>query len=558
MNKKLIIALLALSLLSPVFAREFHIKSADITINVLSNGLVNVVENRTYAFSGCYSVIYREIPLLAESFITEFEGFSNEPFYETRPTKAGAYVYEFNFNAEQCNKDVNAVMVYNMSRAVDTYDDASSLQYVFWGRGEPYVDSLKFTINLPEPIIDYWLHNTLSSNTISSSNNSVQFSAVNNAEGQWFEIQVLFNRLSDNTFSHMHEGVIVEEQRRTEAGYLMQGVFQTIFSIIFILLPFIAFYFVYAKYGREEKVDYNKVYEQEPPSKDSPALVSAKLNTPYSAEPSLDAFIAVIFDLAERKYLSIMGDKEKVVIKLLEKGAEDLEKYEAAVLDFLKSYSSNNILVWKEFEKKLQSYSDSEKFQKMLQSWKGLVRAKISKEEYFNNKGNNVFLLFSIASILIFGLISVLFVQGALVAFFISLLILIVLNIVSRTILGRWTEKGRLFELSWRAFKKFLNDYSLISKHPPQSIVIWEKYLVYALVLGAADNVIKAMKVYVPNFEKAGNVSVFYYHPYFYHSMRSALFASSVMSAPSSGGRGFGGGTGGFGGGHGGGGSGAR
>ena len=66
-------------------------------------------------------------------------------------------------------------------------------------------------------------------------------------------------------------------------------------------------------------------------------------------------------------------------------------------------------------------------------------------------------------------------------------------------IFGQWTKKGRLFYLKWSNFKKFLKDNSLINEHPPESIVVWKKYLIYGAALGVADNVYKSMKLQEKN-----------------------------------------------------------
>ncbi|VVB74490.1 Uncharacterised protein [Candidatus Tiddalikarchaeum anstoanum] len=616
--KKLALTLLVLLFLSPVFARDFHVKSANITINVLDNGLVNVVEEKTYTFIGCYSIIYREIPTLAESYITGFEGSSNEPFYSTTPGDSSNYIYEFNFNNPQCDRDTSVIMVYNMSHAVDAYTDASSLQYVFWGRGEPKADNVYMTINMPTPLIEYWVHNAELSNNYYNTTKSVIFSASNVAEGHWFEIQILANPLTNTEQANVHSGTIIDEQKAVETGYTLSSVLNFISFILFISFPIFLFYFIYQKYGREFEVDYKRTYENEPPTSESPALLSATLNAYSTCEPSMDAFTATIFYLAEKKYLSIKGDEKNVIITFNEKSTEELEESEIKVLDFLKKYSKEGSLVWQSFEKKLQDYDESSKFQKLFSDWKKIVREKINKEDYFINEGNNKYLKYSALMLGVFGIITffsnmisaftiislifylpfifiiyslikgnnpigfflLIFVAFHMLGFFggillvandarvfgfvCSFILTIILNIVSAKILGKWTEKGRLFSLRWEGFKKFLEDYSLLNEHPPQSIIIWEHFLVYAIVLGVADNVIKVMKVKVPNFDKASNVSVFYYHPHFYHTMHNSFLSSSNVSRSSSGhygghgGGGFGGGGGGFGGGHGGGGGGAR
>uniref|UniRef100_UPI0038672F4B DUF2207 family protein n=1 Tax=Methanobrevibacter sp. TaxID=66852 RepID=UPI0038672F4B len=117
-------------------------------------------------------------------------------------------------------------------------------------------------------------------------------------------------------------------------------------------------------------------------------------------------------------------------------------------------------------------------------------------------------------------------------------------------IFGQWTEKGRVFYLKWKNFKEFLKDNSLINEHPPESIVVWKKYLIYGTSLGVAKSVEKAMNLHVPNVSDYDD-GVFLYHYYGYHTFYHAhSSAGSTTSSSDSGSFGsFGGGSGGGGGG---------
>ncbi len=100
----------------------------------------------------------------------------------------------------------------------------------------------------------------------------------------------------------------------------------------------------------------------------------------------------------------------------------------------------------------------------------------------------------------------------------------------------------------WDNFKKYLNDFSLIKEYPPESIVIWNKYLVYATALGVADNVQKAMKELVPeSYIDDDELYRFRFYGGYMIFASSFSTASSTVSPDSPGG--VGGGSGGGGGG---------
>ena len=104
MKKKLLILLLFFCL-SVGFSKSYFIKNADVNIVVQSDGLVSVTEQLTFSFDGCYRVIYREIPLFSNDEIINFVGESTESFFETKPGEPDYFIYEFNFNELQCNKE---------------------------------------------------------------------------------------------------------------------------------------------------------------------------------------------------------------------------------------------------------------------------------------------------------------------------------------------------------------------------------------------------------------------------------------------------------------------
>lgn len=119
-------------------------------------------------------------------------------------------------------------------------------------------------------------------------------------------------------------------------------------------------------------------------------------------------------------------------------------------------------------------------------------------------------------------------------------------------IFGQWTQEGRLFYLKWKNFKKFLKDNSLINEHPPESIVIWKKYLIYGTALGVADNVYKAMKLQEKNISDYDDDIFLYHHYGGYYMMHHAFETGQTAANPSSDAGGFGGLGGGSGGGGGG------
>ena len=130
----------------------------------------------------------------------------------------------------------------------------------------------------------------------------------------------------------------------------------------------------------------------------------------------------------------------------------------------------------------------------------------------------------------------------------------------------RRSEQGNEDYVRWMAFKNFLKDFSTFEDYPMPSIIVWEKYLVYASEFGIAKKVEEQMNL---KFKKMDlNAQEYFDNPsssylryrfscyYFHHRISSTYTIANTTIANSSssngskggfgGGRSFGGGGGGM------------
>ena len=62
----------------------------------------------------------------------------------------------------------------------------------------------------------------------------------------------------------------------------------------------------------------------------------------------------------------------------------------------------------------------------------------------------------------------------------------------------RRTKIGALEAARWSAFRRYLEDFSRLEEAPPIAIGLWEEYLVYAIALGVAEDVLEAARLRAP------------------------------------------------------------
>jgi uncharacterized membrane protein len=134
---------------------------------------------------------------------------------------------------------------------------------------------------------------------------------------------------------------------------------------------------------------------------------------------------------------------------------------------------------------------------------------------------------------------------------------------LSRTIKRRSNEAAELFA-QYGALKRYMKDFGRMQEKPPDAVVLWEQFLVYAVVFGIADQVVKDMQLRIPEVVQDPAFGRMYWLMFPMHGggfadspfsqmsesfTQSLAVATSSSSSGSGGGGGFSGGGGGGGGG---------
>lgn len=114
------------------------------------------------------------------------------------------------------------------------------------------------------------------------------------------------------------------------------------------------------------------------------------------------------------------------------------------------------------------------------------------------------------------------------------------------------TDVGRAYLAEIAGFKKYLEDFSLLDEHEIGAAAVWQDYMVWAVLLGVADKVIKELRDLYPErveewdaYDRRVVVTRGYYHG-MYSSMRAREQEIQAQRSSGSGGRASFGGGGGF------------
>ena len=588
-NKIAILIILSLVILSSANAiyaedRDYYIRDALIDLTVNSDGMLQVNESYTYSFDGKFNGVYRDILLKAgeniENITVQIDGaYGNyEVVDEGDYKRIIVYLWADEDHTQKIeDQEVTVTYSYNLTNVVTIFNDIGSLQYKLWGENwDCRVEKVTANIHLPgNSSYSYFLNPEYYNLSDSLDGDTIHIETSRIPKGNFYELQVIMP-LSDfeNATYAKHENAngkeeILKQQEDYKNSVNFWGSLYDIFSVLCVISP-LSLIFIYLRHGREPKVNYQGIYERELPTDDPPEVVNALIdNKGTIGKPNMKGFEASIMNLIDRNVFKMHveeGEHTKdLILEFDESKYDTLSKPEQTIYDTMENFSQDGLLNVSQLSSQLNNETSGKYFQSKLDTWKDdvvntyLGDDKVSK--YFNDSGSTFSTLFTIGGIVLAIILIIVAIFSSHPASWYILIGAVFLGAVSLLVLflpedifGQWTPEGRVYYLKWKNFKKFLSDNSLIKEHPPESIVVWNKYLVYGTALGVADEVYKAMKLYEPNIHENDyyGSDLYWFHSYAGLSMMHSAFNEGISAANPSDGGGFGGVGGGSGGGGGG------
>jgi uncharacterized membrane protein len=351
-----------------------------------------------------------------------------------------------------------------------------------------------------------------------------------------------------------------------------------------VLAALVSVFMLWRRYGRKHPTVFDGDYYRDLPAGYSPAELSVLWN--FKAMNAND-ITATIMDLARRQFLfleedtvqvrRLLGSKEVTTFRLTFMPAPEpaaLRKPEEAVLrpheEELIDYLKNDIGGGKDYIylTDIEEYAKKhgQEFHAWWSGWTSDIIAKCEAYNFFDSNGNlTVFTVLGGVALFVLGF--VLAARIGVIGWAMIIAGIIIFAVPLR--FKRRSVTGQEDYVRWAAFKRFLEHFSEMQRHEIPSLIIWEYYLVYAVTLGVAKEVIKQLEVVFPNMQEGdyrfGQGWMMYgtYHTgmnaltnsfdgigeSFERALNSAEKAVSKASSGSGGGGGFSGGGGGGGGG---------
>ncbi len=344
-------------------------------------------------------------------------------------------------------------------------------------------------------------------------------------------------------------------------------------SLVWLGTAIILTIVVFKKSKDSKKTNFSMQYYRDFPADYGPEVLQ------YLLEKKIDekSLSATILNLIYKKVLTveeIEGKKKKDYKLLKEEATIELTEQEKTVLHLLiDTVGNGQEVILSGFQKYGSSLSRAQDF---MQDYNDFLKEskKAAQKEAFYQSYPGVLTGAVIVCFLGFmvSFIGFVFEVGFWPAYLAGLigLVLAIMNLTRRF----YTPKGAEHYAKWMAHKRFLEDFSRFDEKELPEVILWDKYLVYATILGCADELSKQMEVKINAMDTSSDtVIVGGYHPFLHsYMLHSAIYSSvnqsvhsavassrsAIAASRSSSGGGFGGGSVGGGGSFGGGGGGGR
>ena len=464
---------------------------------------------------------------------------------------------------------------YKVEDAIAKYNDYAELYWQFIGEDfEIDAEKITGTILLPmnaqsKEDIRVWGHTEdLNGEIYVTDTNKIEFTINRYSSGNYVEVRTLFPNAmiasTNRTYDRDILGTVLDEETKwaDEANARREAKKIFIYVVIGILSLITVFFIIkmfknikkLRKMDKKIKPSTELDYFRELPYEEAtPAEALFVITSGYNKSFS-SSFAANILDLCLKKYITLeleekgsITKSDVVKINLLEdKNIENLKDDQKLTWNFLKQVAKDkNTLTTKDITKYLEKHTS--KVQILDKDLEKIIEnEEVNRGNYIKERQKENMNYQGICAVYIgFACISILFVPLAIVLVINAILVGMM---ASRT--NPFTQAGVDEREKWKAFKKYMKDFSLLKEKEIPALVVWEKYLVFATAFGISDKVLKQLKVIYPEITNMDSAMYTYSYIHIMNSINIGnCINSSVYSAIGSSGSGAGGGFSGGGGG---------
>ena len=609
---------------------SYSIDQVDIDATVKADGSLEVYEMRDFDFDGDFHGVYWDIPRgeyngrqIEPSIgaVGIMEGDTFVPFEQSDSQSDGTdTVKEYDSYTEvkiySAHYDEHARFVINYTdpNLACRYNDTSEFYWKFVSDGwQVESQDVTCTVHLPVPEgasvqggdnVRAWGHGPLDA-TVNFDGDDVVYKVPGVGTEEFAEARITFPAewLSEAQVDDHNklQSILDEEQKWADEANAKRErarLIGNVLTAVFLALAAATLVMTILKlhqYRQAHKAQFDDKYFRDVPTKDHPAVLGALLNNGKPRSEELTASIMTLtderqanLDLVRTQAEGARGrKKQKRDYRITRTGRGTVPRDETAkriddvTLSFLfdkvaplTEDGDSQTLYFGQIEKAAKH--NQETYHDAYVDWQSTIEAAYESRGFGvedNPVGKGALIALAVADIAASVLSTVLLIEGVMpvgrgLICFVLLVLMSVLSIIATLKMPHRSREAVEVTAKLEALKRWLKDFTRLEEALPQDVILWNRLLIMAVVLGVADEVIKQLRATMPQMLESPQMAPvygWYYYgglyddvdsPFeaFNHSVSTAALASSPDSSGSGSGGGFsGGGGGGFGGGGGGG-----
>ncbi len=576
--------------------------SFNINVRLDSSGNMEIAEEITYTFDGSFRGVYRTLKTTGSDGIEAIEVYKTqngrltefvqndsetENTYQLIDEADGIRLKIFSTSEDESR---SFIIRYKVLNAAVKYKDTGELYWKFMGEDtDVNIENFDLTITLPpgsgKDQLKVFAHGPLSGISEIIDSQNVRLKVEKLLPHNFVEARVLFptglildsKRIVDK---EVLEDIIAEEKGFADEANAKRAKARAAvgFSLVYVIFELLLIVYLYIKYDKEYKAKFEGEYFRELPGKYSPAVLAVLWN--FGKVNPRD-ITATMMDLVRRRYLMLKVEQREIrglikhkveneyVFELnKEVDLEALSSHEKYLIDWLIStIGDGNSVSLKDIEQSSKTLKEAEGFKADYDAWVGYVKVEAESLSFFDRntmKGQIFGVIVAVIGMVYGGFTAA--VHSNFAGLFVLIIASLILLIYSLLIRRRSKYGVEQFKM-WKAFKRFLRHFSQLDKADLPAVTLWEHFLVYAITLGVAKEVIGQLKLVFREDDFKNSALTFMYYGYYGHNYSyfdtidnvtntmvkttESVYTQAMtkMSSASGGGGGFSGGGGGGGGG---------
>ncbi|NLM45853.1 MAG: DUF2207 domain-containing protein [Firmicutes bacterium] len=508
-------------------ARSYHFARVSITAEIAPSGQMRVSEERTAKFSGQYHGMFMWLKTPPPTSISDVTVAENGIPYTFNPGNtygpAGTYFLRdegdrlyVDWSFAAADEERTFTISYCVNNVVRVHNDVAELYYQFIGDAwETHADSVSITLQLPPGAasrdIRAWGHGPLHGKVEILTDGTVSWQIDKLPARTYLEGRVTFPpslvpQAVIKTGKTALPQILQEEEQLAAAANTARSRSRMLVLLAALIVAgsLITVFGAWLRYGKEFTPKFDGDYYRELPADYTPAELGVLWRF---GKPAPEDLTATLVDLARKGYLKIeeistekrgLWGRTKQDYKVMRTAKDGpLRDHEKKLLAFL----FNNLTADGQFTfTELENYVQKNRleFYSFWSGWQDLLAARGSALGFFDKGGEA-----AKAALLAIGVIA--FFAGVVVLVATTAAILCpallaagVIFFIGSYSLRHRSRRGAEDFARWRAFRRFLLDFSNLDRHTLPSLAVWEHYLVYAITLGVASEVIRQLQLVYP------------------------------------------------------------